>query len=149
MKRMRLVLPDKNVTAVASLLEADAPVTSKAVWNALPFEGDLNHGIWSGPETYLKIDPSLRIPLENQMSQTEAGDIGYYTVAGGTIIEWPDELSELAFFYGRGSRPTMPTGPVAVNFFARIIDNLDGFAEACDNIRREGITRIRVERFEP
>ena len=41
-------------------------------------EGELHHGIWSGPETYLMIDPSIRIAPENQTFHTEAGDIGYY-----------------------------------------------------------------------
>lgn len=145
-KHMRLVLPDQNVTAVAELLEADAPKTCRTLWDALPLEGVLNHGIWSGPETYLMIDPSIRIDPENQTVQTQAGEIGYYTAEGGRIADWPDDLSELAFFYGRGARPAMPTGPVAVNLFARITDNLDGFARACDEIRRSGVTTLRVER---
>jgi hypothetical protein len=92
------------------------------------------------------IDPAIRVSPENQTVQTQAGEIGYYTVEGGRIVDWPRDLSELAFFYGRGARPAMPTGPVAVNLFARIIDNLAPFAQACDEIRRSGTTAIRVER---
>jgi hypothetical protein len=145
-RRIRLLIPDADVTAIAELLETGAPTTCAAIWEALPFQGELNHGIWSGPETYLIIDPSIRVGPENQTVQTQAGEIGYYTVEGGRIVDWPNDLSELAFFYGRGSRPGMPTGPVAVNLFARIIDNLEGFANACDEIRRSGITTLRVER---
>ncbi len=144
-RRLRLALPDADVTAVAELLESQAPATCSAIWDALPFAGELNHGIWSGPETYLLIDPTIRIAPENQTVQTQAGEIGYYTVEAGRIVDWPDDLSELAFFYGRGARPAMPTGPVPVNLFARIIENLDEFARACDEIRRSGITKIRVE----
>ena len=143
-KRLRLVLPD--VTAIAELLESEAPKTSQTIWEALPLEGVLNHGIWSGPETYLMIDPSIRVAPENQTVQTQAGEIGYYTVDGGRIADWPDDMSELAFFYGRGARPRMPTGPVAVNLFAHVIENLEGFARACDEIRRSGVTTLRVER---
>ena len=145
-KRLSLVLPDADVTAIAVLLESDAPKTCQSIWEALPFEGMLNHGIWSGPETYLMIDPSIRIAPENQTVQTQAGEIGYYTVEGGRIVDWPDDMSELAFFYGRGARPRMPTGPVAVNLFARVIENLEGFTRACDEIRRSGVTTLRVER---
>ena len=145
-KRLRLVLPDADVTAIAELLESDAPKTCRSIWEALPFEGVLNHGIWSGPETYLMIDPSIRIAPENQTVQTQAGEIGYYTVEGGRIVDWPDDMSELAFFYGRGARPRMPTGPVAVNLFARVTENLEGFTRACDEIRRSGVTTLRVER---
>jgi hypothetical protein len=146
-KQLRLVLLDAGVTATATLLESDAPRTCQAIWEALPFEGELNHGIWSGPETYLLIDPSIRVPAENQTVQTQAGEIGYYTQEGGTIVDWPDDISELAFFYGRGARPGMPTGPVAVNLFAKVTDNLEEFARACDGIRRSGVTRLRVERL--
>ncbi len=147
-KQLRLVLPDTDVmvTAIAELLESDAPRTCQTIWETLPFEGVLNHGIWSGPETYLMIDPSIRIAPENQTVQTQAGEIGYYTAEGGRIVDWPDDLSELAFFYGRGARPRMPIGPVAVNLFARITENLEGFALACDEIRRSGVTTLRVER---
>lgn len=145
-RHLHLVLPDADVTAIAELLDGQAPTTCDAIWDALPFEGDLNHGIWSGPETYLLIDPAIRIAPENQTVQTQAGEIGYYTVEAGRIVDWPDDLSELAFFYGRGARPGMPTGPVAVNLFARIVENLEEFARVCDEIRRSGITRIRVER---
>jgi len=143
--QLRLVLPDANVTAIAELLESDAPRTCRTIWEALPLEGVLNHGIWSGPETYLMIDPAIRIAPENQTVQTQAGEIGYYTVEGGRIVDWPDDLSEIAFFYGRGARPRMPIGSVAVNLFARIIENLEGFASACDEIRRSGVTTLRVE----
>ena len=145
-KQLRLVLPDADVGAIAELLVSDAPKTCQSIWEVLPLEGVLNHGIWSGPEAYLMIDPSIRIAPENQTVQTEAGEIGYYTVDGGRIVDWPDDLSELAFFYGRGARPRMPTGPVAVNLFARVTENLEAFARACDEIRRSGVTTLRVER---
>jgi len=149
MKRMKLVLPAEKITVVAELLESEAPRTCAAIWQSLPHEGPLNHGIWSGPETYLMIDPSIRIEPENQAHHMQAGDIGYYTVRGGAIVDWPDDLSELAFFYGRGARPYMPTGPVSVNYFARVIDNLEGFASACDSIRTEGRSSLRVEQVLP
>ena len=146
MKRLRLTLPEIDVRATATLLESDAPITCETLWSALPFEGSLQHGIWSGPETYVQIDPAIVLGPENQTHQTQAGDIGYYTTPGGRIIDWPDDLSELAFFYARGARPYMPTGPVSVNLFARITDNLVGFAAACDRIRLDGVTPICVER---
>ena len=96
-KRLRLVLPDADVTAIAELLGSDPPKTCRGIWEALPFEGVLNHGIWSGSETYLMIDPSIRIAPENQTVQTQAGEIGYYTVEGGRIVDWPDDMSELLF----------------------------------------------------
>ena len=145
-KRLRLVVASRRLTATAELLESEAPLTCRAIWDALPFEGDLIHAMWSGPETYLSIDPSIRIPPEHQSTQPVPGEIGYYSVEGNRIVDWPDDMAEIAFFYGRGARPSMPTGPVAMNLFARIVDNLDGFADVCRRIHREGVETLRVER---
>jgi hypothetical protein len=146
-KRFRLVAPARHVTATAELLENEAPLTCRAIWDALPFEGDLIHAMWSGPETYLPIDPSIRVPAEHQSTQPLPGEIGYYAIDGNRIIDWPDDMAEIAFFYARGARPSMPTGPVAVNLFARIVDNLEGFGELCRRIHREGVETLRVERI--
>jgi hypothetical protein len=41
----------------------------------------------------------------------------------------------------------MPNGPVAVNLFARVVDNLEGFAELCARMTREGVKHLRVEKL--
>lgn len=147
-KRLRLIFPKENVTSAAVLLEEEAPETCRIVWNTLPFQGELNHAMWSGPETYLKIDPSIQIPPEHQTTHPFPGEIGFYSLPGNRLVDWPDDLSELAFFYGRGARPSMPDGPVAMNLFARIEDNLEGFTDICHRIRRDGVKVLRVEREE-
>jgi len=145
-RRMRLIFPQEGVSAIAALLESDAPRTCQAIWSRLPFEGALEHGQWSGPETYLPIDPAIRIPPEHQSFHTIPGDIGYYALTGGVMVGWPSDMAELAFFYDRGARPSMIDGPVPMNLFARIVDNLDGFADVSRRIRREGIKPFRVEK---
>jgi hypothetical protein len=143
---MVLVFPSENTTAVAELLEKEAPRTCETLWKALPFEGDLIHAMWSGPETYLPIDPAIRIEPEHQTLHPLPGEIGFYSVSGGRIIGWPDDMAEIAFFYGRGARPSMPTGPVAMNVFARIVEGLSEFSTVCARLHKEGVKRFRVER---
>ena len=145
-KHIRLVFDDERVTASALLLEREAPRTCDAVWNALPFEGELIHAMWSGPETYLPVDPRIVAPPEHQSVQPLPGEIGYYSLPGGRMIGWPEDMAELAFFYDRGARPSMPVGPVAMNIFARIVENLEGFAEICARTHREGVKRLSVTR---
>ncbi|MGH9321785.1 MAG: DUF3830 family protein [Vicinamibacteria bacterium] len=149
MRSVRLVFASENVTAAAELLEKEAPRTCRAIWEALPFEGELNHAMWSGPETYLPIDSSIRIEAEHQTIHPLPGEIGFYAIDGGVLIDWPEDMAELAFFYGRGARPSMPDGPVAMNVFARIVENLEGFQNVCARIRKEGVKRLRVEREAP
>jgi hypothetical protein len=145
-RRLRLTFRAENVTSIAELLENEAPRTCRTVWEALPFEGDLNHAMWSGPETYLAIDPSLRVPPEHQTKNPLPGEIGFYAIDGGVLVDWPEDMAEVAFFYGRGARPSMPDGPVAMNIFARIVENLEGFQRICARIHKEGVKRLRVER---
>jgi hypothetical protein len=143
---MRLVFSAENVVSVAELLEKEAPRTCRRIWEALPFEGELLHAMWSGPETYLPIDPSIRIEPEHQTIHPLPGEIGFYAIDGGVLIDWPDDMAELAFFYGRGARPSMPVGPIAMNVFARIVENFEGFRSVCARIRKEGVKILRVER---
>jgi Protein of unknown function (DUF3830) len=145
-KRMRLVFPHDGVSALAELLEQQAPRTCEVIWAHLPLAGQLEHGQWSGPETYLPIDPRIRIPAEHQTFHTIPGDIGFYALEGGRLVGWPDDMSELAFFYDRGARPSMIDGPVPVNLFARIVEGLTEFADLSRRIRREGVKPFGVER---
>jgi hypothetical protein len=146
MRRLQLVFPAESVSSVAELFESEAPRTCQAIWDTLPLEGELYHAMWSGPETYLPIDPSLRIPPEHQTTHPLPGEIGFYAIDGGILVDWPEDFAELAFFYGRGARPSMPDGPVAMNIFARIVENFGGFGRVCARIRKEGVKRLRVER---
>jgi hypothetical protein len=146
MRRLRIRFPSEQVTSIAELLEKEAPRTCQAIWEALPFEGELIHAMWSGPETYLPIDSSLRIAPEHQTTHPLPGEIGFYAIDGGVLADWPNDMAELAFFYGRGSRPSMPDGPIAINVFARIVENLEGFQRTCARIHKEGVKRLRVER---
>ena len=146
MRRLRLVFSAENVVSVAELLENEAPRTCRRIWEALPFEGELLHAMWSGPETYLPIDPSIRIDPEHQTTHPLPGEIGFYAIDGGVLIDWPNAMAELAFFYGRGARPSMPVGPIAMNVFARIVENFEGFESVCARIRKEGVKILRVER---
>lgn len=144
MARLELLFIDDGVSAVGTLLSEAAPRTCAAILDALPFEGDLVHGIWSGPEVYLPISPTIRVAPENQVVGLVPGDIAYYSLAGRTLEGWPDDFAEVLFGYDRGARPTMPSGPVAVNLFGRVTENLEAFARTCARAQREGVKRFRI-----
>lgn len=147
-RRIRLLFPSEKVVAIAELLDADAPRTCDAIWAALPFEGELLHAMWSGPETYLPIASGIRIAPEHQTTHPLPGEIGFYALAGGVLVGWPRDMAELAFFYDRGAKPSMPNGPVSMNVFARIVDNFEGFRSLCRRMQKEGAKLLRVERDE-
>src|SRR5437867_3882256 len=88
----RVELEVDGVTAVALLLEDEAPATTRRFWEALPIEERLRHVRWGGNAAYVLVqrlkDPDF--PLENRVS--------FYDPA--TIALKP-EHGELAFSYGQ------------------------------------------------
>ncbi|HXV60698.1 MAG TPA: DUF3830 family protein, partial [Vicinamibacteria bacterium] len=70
---MKLEFLDEKISATAILLEREAPRTCGLILQSLPFEGELVHGIWSGPETYLPIDPAILGPAEHQATSLVPG----------------------------------------------------------------------------
>lgn len=142
-ERIRFDYLDEQVTGIAALLIDVAPITCRAIVDALPFEGLARHGIYSGSETLMFIPPEVQPPRENAISRVRPGDIGYYSFEergspGGNPV------AEIAWFYDTNARPSMDDGPVAVNLFARFVEGFDEVAELCYRMRLEGAKRLRI-----
>jgi hypothetical protein len=100
-KKIKIVCKDFEVEA--ELLEHERPKTCGAIWNALPFEAELE--IWK-EEVYFEIP--VKIPHENSTPKTTAGDVSYWPNGPGFCI-----------FFGK-SQPIS-----AVNTFARITSGVE------------------------
>jgi hypothetical protein len=161
-KRFSLTFTENGTRAVAELLEPQAPKTCAAIWDALhvPAEGKAIHAMYAGRELIFGLPEvnqtpaATNLPAENQIIVPIPGDVcfGYFA---------PNELNspgagnphevgffDLMFFYGRNARLFSSQGWLPTNLFARIAENLDGFAEMCARVHREGVKTLRVERFE-
>jgi hypothetical protein len=143
-KRVRFTFVDEGVSAVAELLEDQAPKTCAAVLAALPQSGDSHHATYSGSEAVLILDRDLGVGKENATSKVIPGDLAYTRFVGGEMWGFPDTFSELCWFYDRDAIPSMPDGPVPVNIFGRFVENFDAFAAVCRRMRREGVKRVEV-----
>jgi len=57
-----LRIVEHDVSAVADVLDAEAPETSALIWDGLPLEGRLMHGMYSGPELFIVLPgfPALK-----------------------------------------------------------------------------------------
>jgi hypothetical protein len=141
-----LSFPDEDVSVEAELLEEQAPRTCAAVWENLPSAGLAKHGIYSGSEVYLTFEQPVVVEPENTTSRVIPGDVAYYFQRGGLQYGWPDDLSEICWFYDRDAAPSMPGGEVQVNLFARMIGNPEPFFAVCRRMRVEGQKRVQVER---
>lgn len=136
-----------EATAVADLLEDRAPKTCELIWQRLPIEGRLIHGMYSGPELFIILDGFPGVGPENQVSRPLPGDVGYFHQDAGLYATSPGEVAELVYVYDRGVAIKGAEGHDSwVNLFARLQpDGADAFLAASKRARCEGPFTLRVE----
>jgi len=150
-RQIELLLVEKKVRAVATLLDDEAPRTSQLVWDALPLEGDTYHAKWAGRELYTLVPPLGRSPgQENATIMPIPGDLLYFDVSPDSIDlplalrrRYPKGLVDLAVFYGRNSLLLGPAGFMPGNLFGTITEGFAEYARACGELFREGMTGER------
>jgi hypothetical protein len=145
-----LRIPEHEVSATADLLEVEAPQTCALIWERLPLEGRLVHGMYSGPELFIVLTGFPSVAAENQVQRALPGDVGYWHNEGGIHASAPDEVAELVFVYDRGASIKGSDGSDSwVNLFARIrTPEAEDFLTMCRRYRTEGPWTLWVERGE-
>lgn len=143
-RRVIITFVDEQVTAIAELLEDEAPKTCAAVVAALPYEGPAHHATFSGSEVMFYFDHDLGIGQENATTKVIPGDLAYARFDGGVWRSLPESFAELCWFYDRDAVPSMPDGLIPVNIIGRFVEGFDAFAAVCRRMRREGEKRVRV-----
>lgn len=151
-RRIRISLPAEGVSAIADLIEDDAPNTSAAIWSLLPLRIKAIHDIWSGHLVLAHLDNKVQIDPENVLTYIPVpGDIFYYYRPARYFSGSPygrAESAELGIVYDRDTRPQGPRGPEAVNLFANISSGLEVLARACEDMIYRGQKDLLIERVE-
>ena len=148
-RHMQITLETRGVSCLARLLEEDAPRTCDAVWDALPLSNDVWHAKYASNEIYCLVPPLGSEPgMENPTLTPIPGDVVYFSFPAGQFlrsfrisrdIEGYDSVVDLAVFYGRNNLLIDPSvGPVPGNVYATIVEGLDAFIEACNDVYRNG-----------
>ncbi|MEU4134181.1 DUF3830 family protein [Streptomyces wuyuanensis] len=143
-------LTKRGVHCTARLLDDRAPLTCRAVWDALPLGGDVYHAKYARNEIYA-LFPAFadrEPPLENPTVTPIPGDLCYFTFSGtelGTAAYGYDrDLSrpvtvDLALFYERNNLLLNgDTGWVPGIVWGQVVDGLDRMADACQDLWRAG-----------
>jgi hypothetical protein len=119
----------------ASLNEQAAPQTSKAVWEALPFEGRAVHAQISG-DMFRMLEPAPvgELPVESET----------YTQHPGSVVFFPP-ICEIAFCVGR-AQFSAQQGHYAVTPLAEIEDDFTEWAQRTNNLNFSGTAPIRFRR---
>jgi hypothetical protein len=141
-------IPERDVSVVADLLDELAPRTCQIVWDRLPVESRLVHGMYSGPELFIMLPVFPGAGPENQVSRPLPGDVGYFHQGPGLYATSPKEVAELVYVYDRGVAIQGAEGHDSfVNLFARLrLESADEFLAVSKRVRWEGPFTLRVER---
>jgi len=139
---------EEDVAAEAVLLDERAPETCRTLWESLPLEGRTVHGMYSGPELFIRADQVPEVPPENQIHRALPGDVGFWQQEGGRYYNNPGRVAEVVFIYSRGAAIMGPDGqPTWVNLFAQIrVEGSEAFYETARKVRTEGPRTLRIER---
>lgn len=149
-RRIRLTFRETGETVVADLLETAAPQVCAWVWEHLPIECRMLHGMYSGPEILGLLDNPRPLPMENPCRNPLPGEILYWYDAGGSVTA-PKPAAEICLAYDRGVILRGGEGiPTLASLFARIpgdwaVDWRD-FAHACRRSRWERPQLLHFER---
>jgi Protein of unknown function (DUF3830) len=149
----------RDARCVAELLDAQAPRTCNALWDALPQGGDAFHGKYARNEVYTLVEDFSAQPpgRENSTITPIPGDVCAFWFSaeelGSTSHGYSDErrpeagrsIVDLALFYERNNLLLNPdVGWVPGNVFATIVDGLDQVAAASADLWLNGAAGERL-----
>lgn len=149
---MTIVLVKRGISCRARLLDAEAPLTCEAVWNALPQGGSAFHAKYARNEVYTLVpritdaprreNPTVTpIPGDVCLFDFEPWEIGNpaYGYEPGSEARAAQGATDLALFYGRNNLLINgDVGWVPGNVFATIEDGLSELAVACNDLWMTG-----------
>ena len=143
-----------GVIGRAELLADEAPLTCRAVWNALPASGQAIHAMYSGTVAALLLDDTsvgATVGEENATSNLATGDVVFTHYDPGKRHGHPSAVSEIYWAYDRYARPTIPGQfvPAIANVFGRIVWSAEEIAAFYDLSRRlhsEGFKPLEIRR---
>jgi hypothetical protein len=139
-RELELVFRDEGASVRVEMLDAAAPQTCDAVWQALPLEGEAGHGIYSGTVVGLFMDPTIVVAEENATTYIQTGDVMFTHYDANTRHGYPEAISEIYLAYDRYARPTVPgLGlPATANIFGRVVGDATAFYDICRQLPRVG-----------
>jgi hypothetical protein len=150
MRRIRLTYPATGESAIAEMLDGEAPAVCDYVWSRLPIESNAIHGMYSGAEVFQLLENPQAVPAQNRTTLPLPGELLYFYDAGGNVTSRPGAVGEICLVYGRGVSLKGPEGvPAFASLFARIPGDWKrdwtAFAQACRRCRWEGPQILRIE----
>jgi hypothetical protein len=150
-RHIRLTYIATGESAPPEMLDDEAPQVCQRVWDILPIETKVIHGMYSGAEVFAMLDNPRPVPEENRVQLPLPGELLYFYDPSTGAVGARKPVAELVIVYGRGVVLRAHEGvPTHCSLFARIPGDWKydwaGFAQACRKARWEGPQMLRIER---
>src|SRR5947209_16175 len=107
-RRIRLTYVATGESVVAELLDDEAPEVCRIVWDLLPVEGKVLHGMYSGAEVFLLLDKAVPQPPENLCQLPLPGEVLLFTDTSSSVANMRKPISESCFVYNLGQECNLP-----------------------------------------
>lgn len=152
-RHIRLTYPDSGVFVLAEMLDDEAPNVCKAIWDMLPIESKVIHGMYSGAEVFAMVDNPQPLTGQNLVQIPLPGELLYYYEPNLGAAGGKKPVGEIVVVYGRGVILREHEGiPTKCSLFGRIPGDWKydwtPFAQECRKARWEGPRLLRIERVE-
>ena len=77
-RQIRLTFVATGEFVLAEMLDDEAPGVCRHVWDLLPVEGKVIHGMYSGAEVFLMLGNPQAVPRENLVQLALPGELLYF-----------------------------------------------------------------------
>jgi hypothetical protein len=150
-RQLKLTYVATGVSVLAEMLDDEAPNVCNYVWEHLPIETKVIHGMYSGFEVFAMLDRPEPVPAENMVQLPLPGEILYFYDPSTGAVGAKKPVGEVVIAYGRGVVLRAHEGvPTHCALFARIPGDWKydwiNFAKECRKARWEGPQLLRIER---
>jgi hypothetical protein len=150
-RRIRLTFTATEESVLAEMLDDEAPNVCQHVWDILPIETKVIHGMYSGAEVFAMVDNPRPAPNENMVQLPLPGELLYFYDPSVGAVGARKPVGEIVLVYGRGVVLRAHEGvPTHCALFARIPGDWKydwvKFATDCRKARWEGPQILRIQR---
>src|SRR5947199_10599179 len=101
-RKLRLTFVATGASVVAELLDDEAPEVCRVVWDLLPVEGRVLHGMYSGAEVFLLLDQPVPQPPENLCQLPLPGEGLLFSDTSSSVASAKKPTCEIVVGYNRG-----------------------------------------------
>ena len=150
-RRIRLTFVAANVSVLAELLDDEAPQVCQLIWELLPVQTKVIHGMYSGAEVFAMLSDPKPAPQQNMVQLPLPGELLYFYDPSTGAVGAKKPVAEIVIVYGRGVVLRAHEGvPTHCALFGRIPGDWKydwlTFAQECRKARWEGPHELRIER---